>query len=261
MNELGAGLWTEALKVRRSRMPWLTALAGAMVPLVGGLFMVILRDPELARRNGLLATKAQLSAGTADWPTYWGLLAQAIAVGGFGLFGLVAIWVFGREYADRTADDLLALPTARATVVGAKFIVIALWAAAITALISLLGLGIGAAVRLPGYSAMRAAQAAARIAVTAGLTVALVTPLAWAASAGRGYLPAVGALCVLVVLAQLVAAAGWGGAFPWSVPALISGLAGPDAARVATGSYLLVLLTGVAGVAGTLAWWQYADHA
>ena len=93
--------------------------------MVGGLFMVILKDPAWARRHGLIATKAQLAAGTADWPTYWALLAQAVAVGGVVLFGLVAIWVFGREYSDRTATDLLALPTARSTIVGAKFVVVA----------------------------------------------------------------------------------------------------------------------------------------
>ena len=36
-----------------------------------------------------------------------------MAAGGLFLFGFLFIWVFGREYSDRTAKDLLALPTAR----------------------------------------------------------------------------------------------------------------------------------------------------
>jgi ABC-2 type transport system permease protein len=260
MNDLRAALWAERLKLRRSRVPVITALGGSLAPIVGGLFMVILKDPAWARRHGLLAAKAQLAAGTADWPTYWALLGQAVAVGGLVLFGLVAIWVFGREYSDRTATDLLALPTARSTIVAAKFVVVAAWSMLLAALIVVEGLGIGAAVGLPGWSMGLLVDAARRIAVTALLTVALVTPFAWAASAGRGYLPAVGVLFLVIVLAQIVAAAGWGAVFPWSVPALLSGIAGPATPTMGMTSYLLVLFAGLVGVAGTLLWWQHADQ-
>ncbi len=260
MNGLGTALWAEALKARRSRMPWITALGGAFAPVVGGLLMAILKDPAWARRHGLIAAKAQLTAGTADWPTFWGFLAQAVAIGGLVLFGLIAIWVFGREYSDRTAKDLLALPTTRSAIVGAKFILVAVWSMLVAALIYTIGVGVGAAVGLPGWSSNLMVAAAGQIAVTAGLTVALVTPFAWAASAGRGYLPPVGVLFLVIVLGQIMAAAGWGDAFPWSIPALASGIAGPATPRVGTASYLLVVFTGVAGVVGTLAWWRCADQ-
>jgi ABC-2 type transport system permease protein len=261
MGGVTAALWAEALKARRSRMPWASALALALAPLVGGLFMLILKEPEWARRAGLLAAKAQVTAGAADWPTYAALLAQAVAVGGLGVFGLVAIWVFGREYADGTVTDLLALPTPRWAIVAAKFAVVAAWSAALTALVVALGLAVGAAVGLPGWSPALAAALAGRLAAIGGLTISLVCPIAWAASAGRGYLPAVGALLLAVVAAQVVAALGWGAYFPWAVTALASGAAGPEAAAVGVGSYALVALTGAAGVAGTVAWWRLADQA
>ena len=260
MNGLAAALWAESLKARRSRMPWLTALGISLAPLMGGLFMVVLKDPEWARRFGLISTKAQITAGSADWPTYLGLLTQAVAVGGLIIFGLVAIWVFGREYGDRTVTDLLALPTSREAIVLAKFIVIASWAATLTMLVYALGLGIGAAIGLPGWSTDLAQASAGRIAVMAGLTVLLVAPFAWAASAGRGYLPPIGAMFLAIFLSQVIAALGWGAYFPWSVPALASGVAGPESQRVGVSGYLLVVLTGMAGIAGTLAWWRLADH-
>jgi ABC-2 type transport system permease protein len=260
MSGLAAALWAEALKARRSRMPALTALALALAPLVGGLFMLILEEPDWARRAGLLATKAQVAAGAADWPTYAGLLAQAVAVGGLLVFGLVATWVFGREYADGTVADLLALPTPRWAIVAAKFVVVGAWSAALTGFVAALGLAVGAAVGLTGGSPALAAEAAGRLAVIGGLTLALVCPVAWAASAGRGYLPAVGALLLAVVAAQVVAALGWGAYFPWAVPALAAGVAGDEAGAVSAGSYALVLLTGAVGVAGTVAWWRLADQ-
>lgn len=274
MNELGvfngvsafakgfaAALWAEALKARRTVVLWLTALAIALAPLVGGVFMAILKNPEWAAHAGLLTTKAQLRGGAADWPTYFSFLEQAIAVGGLVVFGFVAIWLFGREYSDHTVKDLLALPTARQEIVAAKYAAMLLWSLALTVLVYVLGLAIGGILGLPGWSPALALSAAARLIVTAGLTIALVTPFAWAASAGRGYLPPVGTLFLAIFLAQVIAAVGLGPYFPWSVPALASGVAGPAGQAVGAGSYILVVLTGLAGIVATQAWWRFADQA
>jgi ABC-2 type transport system permease protein len=259
MTMYGGALWAEALKARRSIMPWATLLASALAPLVGGLFMLIAQDPAWALRFGLLSTKAQIAVGAADWATYFGLLTQAVAVGGLILFGMTTIWTFGREWSDRTITDLLALPTPRVAIAGAKFVVVAAWSCVLTVEIVGLGLGIGALVGLAGWSAQLALAAATRIAATAALTLGVVVPFGWVASAGRGYLPPVGALLLSIFVAQIVAALGWGAVFPWSVPALFSGVAGPGQG-VAGGSYLLVALTAIVGIAATLAWWDRADQ-
>jgi ABC-2 type transport system permease protein len=260
MSGLRAALWAEALKARRSRVPLVTALGFCLAPLMGGFFMVVLKDPDRARRLGLIGTKAQLLSGTADWPTYLGVLAQATAVGGVVVFGLAAVWVFGREYSHRTVTDLLALPTGRAAIVAAKFLVVVVWSAGLVAVMFLLGLAVGSLVGLPGWSPWLAVRGAGTVAATGGLTVLLISLLAFAASAGRGYLPAIGVMFLMVFLAQVVAAAGWGAYFPWSVPALYSGIAGPGVGDLGGVSYVLVGLAGVAGVLGTFAWWRVADH-
>lgn len=92
---------------------------------VDALFMFILADPQRARALGLLGAKAQLVNGTADWPTYFGLLAQTVAVGGTIVFGLIIVWTFRREFSDHTVKDLLVLPTPRTAIVSAKFVVVA----------------------------------------------------------------------------------------------------------------------------------------
>ena len=67
MNTFTAALWSETLKARRSKVPLFAALGFCLAPFIGGLFMIILKDPEQARQMGLLGAKAQLAAGTADW--------------------------------------------------------------------------------------------------------------------------------------------------------------------------------------------------
>lgn len=124
----------------------------------------------------------------------------------------------------------------------------------------MIGLGVGTAVGLPGWSEGLAVDAAGWLALIAGLTILLVTPLALVASVGRGYMAPVGVMFVIIALAQMLAVLGWGEYFPWSVPALLSGAAGPNAQGLGTVSYLLVALAGLLGIAGTFAWWQYADQ-
>lgn len=261
MNNLRQAIWVEVLKARRSHVPLLTALGFLLAPLAGGFFMLVLKDPELAQRLGMISAKAQLTGGTADWPTYLNLLAQATAVGGILLFGLVGSWVFGREFSDHTAKDLLALPTSRSSIVGAKFCVVALWTAGLTGLIVLIGLAIGSLLALPLGSSEVFGQGLSVIAITAALTITLIAPIAFFASAGHGYLPAIGVSMLVLVLAQVIAVAGWGEFFPWSIPALFAGMSRDAVGDLSLVSYFIVIVTGAIGLAGTFAWWELADQA
>jgi ABC-2 type transport system permease protein len=258
--DLRAALWTETLKARRARVPVVTLAGLTLAPLVGALFMKILLDPTWAVRFGALTTKAQFAAAHGDWHTYFGLLTQALAVGGSIIFSLVVIWLFGREYSDQTAKDLLALPTPRAVIVAAKLCLTVIWCAVLTLWIYLLGLALGALIGLPGWTTDGWLHATAQYAATACLAIALTLPLAWAASAGRGYLPAIGVMVLLVFLAQVLSALGLGPWFPWAAPALLSGAAGPEAQNLGVGTYLLVTVTVIGGLAGVITWWRAADQ-
>ena len=255
---LSVALWAEVLKFRRSKAPWLSALVFAILPMVFGLFMAIVKNPELAARLGILTAKAQMTIKAADWPSYFGVLAEATAAAGLFLFGLIVTWLFGREYSDRTAKDLLALPTARAAVVLAKFIVAVCWSVVLLVLMCVVSLFVGSAVGLTGWSAELAQSAGGTLALTGGLTILLITPFALAASVGRGYLPPFGFMLLAVALAQFCIGLGWGAYFPWSV----AGLASVADSQQSLGllSYALVVLTSIAGVVATVARWQYADQ-
>lgn len=113
MINLSSALWIETIKMFRSKVPLFTAIGFSIMPLAGGLFMVILKDPEAAKSLGLITTKAQLLTGTADWPSFFDFLAQAVTAGGMILFSIITIWVFGREFSDHTIKELLARPTSR----------------------------------------------------------------------------------------------------------------------------------------------------
>jgi ABC-2 type transport system permease protein len=260
MNTFLSALWTETLKVRRSKVPLFAAIGFSIVPLIGGLFMVILKDPEAAKSMGLISAKAQLTVGVADWPAFFGLIAQAVAVGGAILFAIVTAWVFGREFSDRTAKELLGLPTPRETIIGAKFIVIAVWTFALSLFVFGFSLLIGYLVVIPGWSTELLQTAFVNILGSAILTIILLPYVALAASMGRGYLPAFGWTILTVATAQIAVITGWGDMFPWSIPALFSGALGPRTEQLGIYSYVMVILASIIGLAATFYWWRNADQ-
>jgi ABC-2 type transport system permease protein len=260
MNGFVSAFWAEALKARRSKVTLLTAAGFLLLPFAGGLFMIILKNPAQARALGLISTKAQLTAGTADWPTFFGILLQGLAAGGAILFALITAWVFGREFSDHTAKELMALPTPRWVIVGAKFVLLALWILALTLLIFLVGLGVGAAVGIPGWSTELEWTSLWSVLVTAMLTFMLTPFVALFASSGRGYLPPMGWTILALALANVVSVLGWGDWFPWAVPVLVSGMVKSHADQVGLHSYLVVLAAFLVGAAATFGWWRSADQ-
>lgn len=258
--EIGAAVWAELLKVRRSVVPWVSFVAFTVAGLVGGFFMFVLQDPDRARSLGLLGTKAQLTGGTADWAGYFALTAQMVGIGGLLLFGLVVIWLFGREFSDRTAKDLLALPTSRGALVAAKLLVALGWCVLLAVQLVVIGLVLGTLLELPGWSADTALRGIGTVFATALLTMALATGYGLVASVGRGFLAAVGAMFVTLFAAQVIAAIGFGAWFPWSVPSLLSGVAGPAQGSPGAWGIAGVVLVGVASTVATVLWWEHADH-
>ncbi|HEY5572772.1 MAG TPA: ABC transporter permease [Anaerolineales bacterium] len=261
MNAFLSAFWAEALKARRSKVSLLTVAAFSLLPIVDGLFMFILKNPERARAMGLINAKAQITAGVADWPTYFQVLLLGTAIGGAILFAFITAWVFGREFSDHTIKEILALPTPRGVIVGAKFVLTAAWMLGLSLLIFVIGLGIGMAVDIPGWSQELVESSFWSLMLVALLTFMLMPFVAWFASVGRGYLPPLGWAFLTMALAQIAIVLGWGDWFPWSVPGLLSSLNGPRAEPIGMHSYVVVLLVFVAGIAAAFAWWQSADQA
>ena len=255
MKTLSDMVWIELRKVLRSRVPYFTALGFLMMPIIGALLIFIYKDPQLARQLGLLGTKANVVVGSADWPGYLTLMVEFTALGGFFFFCLAISWAFGREFTDGTLKDLLAVPVPRFNIILAKFIIVALWCIALIAETSITGFILGVIVQLPGGSNAVLLHGAGQLVATSIMSIILIMPFAFFASVGRGYLLPIGVAILTMILGNLAVTLGWGEYYPWSVPGLyVQGV------MLTPLSYSLVILTGLAGLAGTYLWWMYADQ-
>ena len=261
MKHILAAFWAERLKARRSKVPWLAGAGFMILPLVSGLFMVILKDPVRAKDLGLISMKAQLTGGTADWQSFFGMLTMGTGIAGLIIFSLITTWIFGREFADQTLKELLALPTPRWAIVAAKLLLSLLMPLGMTIIAFVLALGIGVWVDIPGYSPELLRESSMTLFQIAALTVMLMPMVAFIASIGRGYLPPTGWTFLTLAFSQIATVMGWGEWFPWAVPSLLSEFSGTAHQPLSLDSFLVVLFTFLLGTVATLLWWQRADHA
>lgn len=245
----------EFLKFRRSKVFWATAIAMVGITLMCGFIMYVSLHPDIALKAGVIGQKAKLF-DKADWPAYLSLLAELISIGGSIFFGFAASWVFGREYSDKTVKDLLARPVSRSSVVAAKFLVVALWSAVLVAIMAAVGLLTGWLVGLPGWSAGAVGLGMRIFFVSAALELPLATPVAFFASAGKGYLLPLGFVILTLVLANLSGMIGLSSCFPWAIPGVYS----QNPADLTAVSYIALAAATLAGLAGTFSWWRYADQ-
>jgi len=255
-----SAFWAEILKARRAKITLLTAAGILLLPCAAGLFMVILKDPEQARAMGLISQKARLTAGSADWPAFFNMMAQGHAGLGAVMFSLITAWVFGREFSDRTAKEVLALPAPRFVIVGSKLALIFLWALVLSLAVHGLGLAVGAVVTIPGWTQELGWQSFSVMMQISLLTILLMSPVAFASCVGKGYLFPVGWTILTLALANVAVALGWGDWFPWSVPLLLSRTIAPGADPVEHHGLWVVAATSLAGSAALFWWWYRADH-
>lgn len=183
-------------------------------------------------KSGSFSAKAEMMDFAANWESYFGILTQAIGVGGVLIFGFVASWVFGREYSDGTAKDLLALPTSRTKIINAKFSVYLFWCFSLAIFNLVIGFIIGFLLKLPPLNEGLLYDKFIIYLNTTILTILLGTPIAFFSLWGKGYLDSLGFVALTLVIAQIIAATGFGYYFPWSIPGLYSGAGGEYKAQL-----------------------------
>ena len=253
-------LQVEILKTTRSSIVRASFIAFGLAPVMGALFILMIQYPENFTQAGGLYNKAKTMNFENNWTSYMGILSQAVGVGGILIFGFVASWIFGREYSDSTAKDLLSLPTSRTTIIKAKFALYTFWCLSLAISNMCLAFILGFLLDLPAVEFQAVLLQLSKYAMTTLLTVLVGTPIAFFAIYGKGYLVPLAFVALTLVFAQVIAAAGYGNYFPWSIPGLYSGTGGDYKDNLGQVSYFILLLTGISGYLATVFYLKCADH-
>jgi ABC-2 type transport system permease protein len=201
-------LRAEFLKLRRARMLLWTALTVAVAPAVaaGG---VQLGDRGISDTTW----ESFLHIGPQMMASWWGVL----------LFGLAASFLFGREFTDGTAKNMLTLPIRREAFVFAKLIVLAVWVLGLVGLSVVLHAAYAAVLGLPGFAWSHVWVSLGETLRTAVLIYLTLPVVASLAMLEKGYLPPMLFSGFMATASFMVGAVGWGRWFPWSMPLAVAG--------------------------------------
>ena len=164
------------------------------------------------------------------------------------LLSFIVAYVFGREYTELTAKNMLALPVGRHWFVVAKLVVAAAWWVVLVVAVLAEAFVIGFALGLPGFSAGMATSSVGNALLAAAISFLVVPVVAWITTLGRGYMAPIAFALAMLALGNLFGKTGWAEWFPWSIVPLLIGMVGTPVQRLPAGSYVVLALTFVAGV-------------
>lgn len=252
---MNAALTVEWWKVRRSPVTvTATALMAFMLPAMGLGFYRVAQTGG----SGPLADKAAAMFTGTGWEGYLGLVSQIAAVAVFLGVGVVVSWAFGREHTDRTFPALFARPVSTRSVAIAKFAVMTAWVAAVAVMICLVALFLGRVAGIGPEGALEYLFVTRLLLVCLGGGLLGLT-MGYVASVGRGYLPAIGFLIVVIAVAQVAVLLGTGAWFPYAVPGLLAVVGSAGIPAVTPAQMLGVPIVVIVACWLTVRWWSNAE--
>ena len=258
MNNQISAIKAELLKCRHTKISLISFIAFSLVPLMSGIFMYMMQDPQMMANAGALGAKAEAMNISADWNALFMIMTQGMGDGGIVIYGFLVSWIFGREYSENTLKDLLSLPVSKTKTINAKFTVYALWAIGLGIVNLLLGIIIGLLLRLSGFDGSACVNSLKVYFFTMVLTILLGSPVAFFSMLGKGYLAPLGFVVLTVVFSQIITVLGMGEYFPWAVPALYSGISGEVILNAP--SYIILTAVSVTGYCGAVLFWNNTDY-
>jgi ABC-2 type transport system permease protein len=228
-------VYCEIRKVYKSSVFWVVIVAFTVLP--------------------ILALIKYFGATDISWESYLANIlktfASLLVIG----FAFTSCWIFGREYTDKTINDLLVKPVPKLYIAISKFIVIFLWNSLLTIIMFTVVLLIGAYLGLIGGTATLILNYFLAFMATALLTMFVSTVSSFFANVTKGYLAPIGLIFLIAIIMNVVENVGLSAYIPWTIPGLLlsAGVLGPT-------SISILLITGITGFVGTVAWWRFAEQ-
>ncbi|MGG3806051.1 ABC transporter permease [Metabacillus fastidiosus] len=203
-------LYTELLKLRRSKMLLISTIGASVVP-----FMVV------------FATYIQMKT---EEPSpiikFYELFSNAnlytILVVGVPLYGVVAAYIFNREYMDDTLKNLLTIPVSRVNLILSKLLLLFMWIIFLTLVAWGLTLFLGILGQFQGLSRSLIVETFFQFLVGGILLFILSTPIILITIVLKNYVPTIIFTILITLINIMTANSEHRGLFPWAAAGDIS---------------------------------------
>ncbi|MVO99060.1 ABC transporter permease [Paenibacillus lutrae] len=197
-------LFTEFLKLKRSKMFLISILGAAVAP-----FMVVVATWVQ------LQTKANPPVVLFEQLFYETNLYVVLVIG-VPLYGVVTAYLFSREYQEDTLKNLLTIPVSRMSYLLSKLLMLLMWIIALTLVAWSLTLVLGLLTRFDGFSGALVLQSLQRF-VTGGLLLFILSmPTVLITLVLKNYVPTIIFTIVITMINIMGANSEHRDLFPWA---------------------------------------------
>lgn len=118
-----------------------------------------------------------------------------------------------------------------------------------------IGLAVGAILGVAGGSAAFIWSLFLKFLITSLLYIFVTAPSILLANVTKGYLAPLGLILIIVILSNVLGSFGFAPYFPWTIPSVFQ-----STGSLQLSSIIIVAYTGIILIAGTFAWWRYAEQ-
>ncbi|UOY91531.1 ABC transporter permease [Ectobacillus sp. JY-23] len=239
---MGDLVYTELLKLKRSSM-FLISMLGAMV----APFMIV------------VAAHVQTSGPRADFrELFYQTNLYTVLVLGVALYGVVAAYLFHREYVEDTLKHILTIPVSRGNFIISKFAVLLLWIMILTGIAWLLTLLLGILFRFDGLSWNLLVFSFKQFYVGGLFLFILSPPVVFVTLVMKNYVPPIILAIVITMMNVMAGNSEHRGLFPWSAAGDIANHTLLDTYPAAY-SYSAIAAVAILGFGAVMLYFQKTD--
>lgn len=239
-------VYTELLKLKRSRMFLLSILGAAVAP-----FMVV------CATYVHIKTKEPTLVVLFDELLYKTNLYTVLLIG-VPLYGVVTAYLFTREYTEDTLKNLLTIPVSRTGILLSKMLLLFMWIMLLTLEAWGLTLLLGLLGQFNGLSTSLLLESCKEFMMAGAFLFILSTPIIFTAIALQNYVPTI-ILSISITLINVMSSnSEYKGLLPWTAA---FDIANEELlpAYPAEYSYFAIIVTAVSGLIATIVYFRKAD--
>ncbi|QKG85277.1 ABC transporter permease [Kroppenstedtia pulmonis] len=239
-------LYTELLKLRRSKMFLISIFGAAVAPI-----MVVVASYIHMK------TKQPTLPILFDELFYNTSLYTVLAIGA-PLYGVVTAYLFNREYVEDTLKNLLTIPVSRTAFIMSKLLLLFIWIMILTSVAWILTFILGLIGQFEGLNALLIATSFRQFCTGGALLFILSTPIVLITLVAKNYVPPIIFTIVITLINVMTANSEHRGLFPW-------GAAGDIANDTLLPtyppeySYISIAATSVIGFIATIIYFKKVD--
>lgn len=205
-------LHIEILKLKRSTMLWVSMLGVSVAPFLNYLIFLSLKS----NNPSVISVERYFEQGYIFLTALIGTM----------IFGLIAIYIFDREYKDNTLGNLLTIPVGRTEVIINKMIILFVWIIflviftfVLTILLNYMGVFIE-------FNLIILIKYLTIYILTGILYFALMPVVIFIAMVFKSYIHPIGFSIFVTITSLVITNTKYGELFPWSLPYLLAAYKG-----------------------------------